>query len=257
MPRAIWKGVLDLGRHEVPVKMYSAVQHRKVRFRLLHAEDLEPVQQQIVRRSDGKEVPKDARRKAYALDDERAVILQPEDLERLEPETSREIHLCRFVPERTVSDQWYDRPYYLGPDDGDKKDYFALAQALAGKKLIGVARWVMRRKRYVGGLREQDGYLYIITFRRSDQIVAVSLGEPQGAEPDAKELALAEQLVETISADFDPSLWQDEYRERLWKLIEAKARGRKVPVQKPPRKRSAGGLADQLRRSLATERKVA
>jgi DNA end-binding protein Ku len=256
MARAIWKGVLDLGRHEVPVKMYSAVQDRKVHFRLLHAEDLEPVQQQIVRKSDGKEVPKEDRRKAFPLDGERAVILQPEDLERLEPETSRDIHLCRFVPPSAVSDQWYDRPYYLGPD-GDGEDYFALARALAGKKLIGVARWVMRHQRYVGGLREQDGYLYIVTFRRADQIVSVSLGEPKGSEPDQKELALAEQLVETIAADFDPSLWQDEYRERLCKLIEAKARGRKMPAKKPPRKRAAGGLADQLRRSLATERKVA
>lgn len=257
MARAIWKGVLDLGRHEVPVKMYSAVQDRKVRFRLLHAEDLEPVQQQIVRKSDGKQVPKENRRKAFALDDERAVILQPEDLERLEPETSRDIHLCRFVPRSAVSDQWYERPYYLGPD-GNDRDYFALAQALAERRLIGVARWVMRRKRYVGGLREKDGYLYIITFRRSDQIVSVSVSEPKGTEPDAKELALAEQLVETISADFDPSLWQDEYRERLRKLIAAKAHGKKVRAPKPPRKRAAGGLADQLRRSLAgTERKVA
>jgi DNA end-binding protein Ku len=256
MARAIWKGVLDLGRHEVPVKMYSAVQDRKVRFRLLHADDLEPVQQQIVRKSDGKEVAKDDRRKAFALDDERAVILQPEDLERLEPETSRDIHLCRFVPQSAVSDQWYDRPYYLGPDGRDE-DYFALVQALSGKDLIGVARWVMRRKRYVGGLRVQDGYLYIITFRRSDQIVSVSVDEPKGSEPDEKELALAEQLVETVSDDFDPSLWQDEYRERLCKLIEAKARGKKVHTRKPPRKRATGGLADQLRRSLATERKVA
>jgi DNA end-binding protein Ku len=256
MARAIWKGVLALGRHELPVKMYSAVQDRKVHFRLLHATDLEPVQQQIVRKADGEEVPKDERRKAYPLDDERAVILQPEDLVRIEPSASRDIHLCRFVPESAVSDQWYDRPYALGPDQ-DEQAYFALAQALAGRQLVGVVRWVMRRKRYVGGLREHDGYLHVITFRRSEQIVSVSDLKPAGSEPDDKELALAEQLVETITADFDPALWQDAYRGQLCKLIETKARGGKIRAKAPRRKRAEGGLAEQLRRSLATERKVA
>jgi len=256
MARAIWKGVLNLGRHEVPVKMYSAVQDRKVHFRLLHAADLQPVQQQIVRKTDGAEVPKEERRKAYALDEEQAVILQPDELEKIEPEASRDIHLCRFVPQSAVSDQWYDRPYFLGPDE-DEKSYFALAQALAGKQLLGVARWAMRRKRYVGALREMDGYLALVTFRRADQIVALGELELTGSVPDDKELALAAQLVDTIAADFDPRLWQNEYRERVCKLIEAKARGEKVRLKAPPRKRAEGGLSEQLRRSLAAERKVA
>ena len=115
--RAIWKGHLVLGKHEVPVKMYSAVQDRAVHFHLLHDKDLTPVEQRIVRKDNGREVAKEAQRKAFPLDDQRAVILSPDELEQLEPESDRAIHLLRFVPRDALGDQWFDRPYYLGPDE--------------------------------------------------------------------------------------------------------------------------------------------
>ena len=257
MARAIWKGTLALGKASVPVKMYSAVQDRNIHFRLLHASDLVPVHQRIVRKSDGKEVPKEDRRKAFPVGEDTAVILQPEELERIEPETSREIDFCRLVGAGTLSDQWFDRPYYLGPDEDDVA-YFALAEALVREEAIGIARWVMRRKRYVGALTATGGYLVLTTLRRADQVLSVQV-DARGNAPDEKELKLAQALVDYVAADFDPAQWQDEYRERVMKLIEAKRRGEKVKVKAPRRKRSEGGLADQLRQSLASmsERKVA
>ncbi len=249
MARAIWKGRLALGKEKLAVKMYSAVQDRTVHFRLLDKESLSPVHQRIVRKTDGREVKKDEQRKAFALDSGRAVMLTPKELESLEPETSREIDLCRFVAPSLLSDQWYDRPYYLGPD-GDSKRYFALAQAMAEGKVLGIGRWVMRKKRYVGALTVLDGYLVMVTLRRAEQVLAMP---PVKAAPvDRKELKLAARLVEEISGEFDPELWQDEYHERVCKLIAAKRRGRKVDLHAPRRKRAAGSLADQLRRSLSS-----
>jgi len=255
--RAIWKGHLSIGEHEVPVKLYSAVQDRKVHFRLLHASDLSPVHQRIVRKTDGTEVPKEERRKAFPIEGDEAVILQPDELDKLAPETSRDIELCRFVPAGVVSDQWYDRPYYLGPDEDDDS-YFALAEAIGRKKVVGVARWVMRKKRYVGALQAAGPYLMMITLRRADQVLSVSAGDTT-AKPDEKELKLAEQLVAFIEADFDPAQWHDEYRERVQKLIEAKLAGKPLKIAAPKRKKAEGGLADQLRQSIAAagERKVA
>ena len=115
--RAIWKGTLHIGDLEVPVKMYSAVEDRTVHLRLLDEGSRKPVQQKIVRKSDGKEVPEAQRRKAYVLDREHAVILTPEELESVEPASSRDIALEHFVPSNVIGDQWYDRPYYLGPDE--------------------------------------------------------------------------------------------------------------------------------------------
>jgi len=156
MARAMWKGVIELGKHTVNVKMYSAVEDRSVRFHMLHKKDRAPVEQHIVRKDTGKDVERDDIRKAYSLDNQTAVVLQPEDLEALVPPESRDIQITRFVAPEVLGDQWYDRPYYLGPDD-NVENYFALAQALDDAKLIGIARWVMRKKRYVGALTSIDG----------------------------------------------------------------------------------------------------
>ena len=156
MARAIWKGNLQLGKQELPVKLYSAIEDRTVRFHLLHAKDRAPVEQHIVRKDTRKDVGKEDMRKAFALDRSTAVILEPEDLEKLVPPASRDIEICRFVAPAVLGDQWYDRPYYLGPD-ADDGDYFALAEALHRKNVIGIARWVMRKKRYVGALTSKNG----------------------------------------------------------------------------------------------------
>jgi DNA end-binding protein Ku len=259
MARAVWKGELSLGKHRVPVKLYSAVEDRTVRFHLLHAKDGAPVEQHIVRKDNGAEVSHDAIRKALAFDAATAVILQPEELTRLEPSASREIHVLRFIAPSLLNDQWYERPYYLGPD-GQLENYSALAAALERKQVSGILCWVMRRKRYLGALTAQDGHLTVTTLRRADQVLSFSGVQPAAAAaPTANEMKLAHQLVASIAGDFEPELWQNEYRHRLCQLIEAKARGEKLaPV--PHRKRtSKASLTESLKASIvaAKEKKVA
>lgn len=259
MARAMWKGVIELGKHSVGVKMYAAVEDRSVHFRMLHKKDRAPVEQHIVRKDTGRDVEREDIRKAFSIDNETAVILQPEDLEALVPPESRDIHLCRFVAPEVLGDQWYDRPYYLGPDD-EADNYFALAQALEDSKLLGIARWVMRKKRYVGALSSIDGYLAISTLRRADQVLRFEGIEPaKGAAPQPNELKLAQQLVSSIESDFDPQLWHNEYRERLCKLIKAKARGEKLEPVRIKKAAPQASLAASLKASIAAakERKVA
>jgi DNA end-binding protein Ku len=249
--RAIWKGNLVLGKHEVAVKVYSAVEDQAVHFHLLHDKDLTPVEQRIVRKDNGREVPKEAQRKAFPLDDQRAVILEPDELDKLEPESDRTIRLLRFVPRDALGDQWFDRPYVLGPDD-DEDAYFALASALGDKDRLGIARWVMREKRYLGALSVADGYLRMTTLRRADQVLAVPAIRPDKARtPSDAEVKLAEQLVESITGAFTPEEWPNEYRERLHKLIEAKAKGTKLKLVPAKPKEATGDLAEMLRASLA------
>jgi DNA end-binding protein Ku len=259
MARAMWKGQLQIGKLKLGIKLYSAVEDRTIRFRLLHAKDLAPVEQHIVRKDTGDEVSKDDMRKALALSAQTAVILQPDDLEKLVPPESRDIEVMRFVAPAVLGDQWFERPYYLGPD-GDNGAYFALAEALKRKDVIGIARWVMRKKRYVGALSAVDGFLTMSTLRRADQVLSFSGIQPaQSVTPQASELKLAQQLVSSIEADFDPSLWQNEYRQRVRELIEAKARGEKIKALQPKKKRAPASLEESLRASLAAvkERKVA
>ena len=257
--RAIWKGELQIGKQPVGVKLYSAIEDRSVHFRLLHEKDRAPVEQHIVRKDTGKDVAKDEMRKAFAVNQTSAVILQPDELEKLVPPESRAIHLCRFVAPEVLGDQWFERPYYLGPD-GDDDDYFAIAEALERKRVLGIARWVMRKKRYLGALSSVDGYLIMTTMRRADQVLSFSNVRPEKASlPQAHELKLAEQLVSSIEADFNPEQWQNEYRARLCKLIEAKARGEKVERVRVKKKAPQASLADSLKASIAAakERKVA
>jgi DNA end-binding protein Ku len=252
--RAIWKGHLVLGKQEVAVKMYSAVEDQAVHFHLLHEKDLTPVEQRIVRKDNGREVPKEAQRKAFPLDGQRAVILEPDELDGLEPESDRAIHLLRFVPRDALSDQWFDRPYYLGPDD-DGAAYFALAQALGDKSRLGIARWVMRDKRYVGALSVADGYLRMTTLRRAEQVIAVPAVRPDKARtPSEAEMKLADQLVDSITGAFEPAEWHNEYRQRLHELIDAKAKGTRLRLVAAKPKEATQDLAESLRASLAAAR---
>jgi DNA end-binding protein Ku len=259
MARAMWKGELQVGKQRLGVKLYSAVEDRTIRFHLLHAKDHAPVEQHIVRKDTGDAVDRQDMRKALALTAQTAVILQPDDLEKLVPPESRDIEITRFVAPDVLGDQWFERPYYLGPD-GDNAVYFALAEALERRQVIGIARWVMRKKRYVGALSAVDGFLTMTTLRRADQVLSFSGVEPaRSVAPQANELKLAQQLVSSIEADFDPSLWQNEYRQRLCKLIEAKARGDKIKPVPVKKKRAPASLAESLRASIAAvkEKKVA
>jgi DNA end-binding protein Ku len=259
MSRAMWKGSIALGELRVGVKLYSAVEDRSIRFRMLHKKDHAPVEQHIIRKDTGADVDRADIRKAFALDKQTAVILQPEDLEKLAPPDSRDIPISRFVTREVLGDQWYDRPYYLGPDE-DEPSYFALARAITETNLIGIARWVMRKKRYVGALTAIDGYLALVTLRRADQVLEFAGIEPSpSSAPRPNELKLAEQLVTAIQSDFDPALWQNEYRPRLQALIEAKARGKQLPQMKVKKKVREVNLADSLKASIAAarEKKVA
>jgi DNA end-binding protein Ku len=259
MARAIWKGQLQVGKQHVGVKLYSAVEDRTVHFHLLHSKDRAPVEQHIVRKDVGKDVDKDEIRKAFTLERGTAVILQPEDLEQLVPPESRDIHISRFVAPAVLGDQWYERPYYLGPDK-DEDAYFALTDALERKQVIGIARWVMRKKRYVGALSALNGYLTMTTLRYADQVLSFAGVEPaKTVAPQANELKLAEQLVSSIEADFDPALWRNEYRQRLCELIAAKERGEKLEPARPKKRAPQASLAESLRASLAAvkEKKVA
>lgn len=249
--RAMWKGRIRFGSADVPVKLYSAVQDRAVHFRLLDAKNKEPVKQQMVDPSTGDVVESSEIRRAFPADDGRLVVLDEEELAELEPEQSRDIEITRFVPAETITHEWYDRPYYLGPD-GSESEYFALVEALEKQNREGVARWVMRKKEYVGALRAEDGYLVLITLRHAGEVVpASSLRAPSGRDLDERELRMAKQLIAAMEDDFDIAAYRDEYRDRVLDLVEAKAAGKVVKFPKAPARPKEKSLADVLERSLA------
>ena len=250
--RAIWKGVIRVGKTSLPVKLYSAVQDHQIRFRLLHEKDKAPVEQRLVNPATQEPISSEEVVRAYPLTRNTLVILEDEDLEKLEPESSRDIDITRFIDPAQLDARWYERPYYVGPDGDKKGEYFALAEALQKKEVEGIARWVMRKKSYVGALRNENGYLMLIVLRYADEVIsAEQLQPPEGRPLEKKEIKMAEQLVAALSGKFDPSEFRDAYRDRVMELIEAKARGRKPTVKKFRPRKVEESLDRALEASLA------
>lgn len=253
--RAIWKGILKIGSAKVPVKLYSAVTDRTVRFHVLDDRSKMRIKQHMVNAESGDEVATEEIQKGYELEPGRFLILTEEDLKSIEPEPSREIEVGEFVPPSQISQQWYQRPYYLGPD-GDQNAYFALAEALQKRELEGVAHWVMRNKAYVGVLRAEGDYMMLITLRNAAEVISArELTKPSGPAPTAKELSMAKHLVSLMEGEFNPAEFKDEYRERLMEFIEKKAKGHAPRLRAVKTKRTAESLDSVLEKSLAALKK--
>lgn len=259
--RAIWKGELKLGSTKIPVKLYSGVVDRTVRFHILDEKHLMRVRQHMVSPDSGEEVAKEEIQKGYEIEPGRFVVITDEELAALQPKPSRDIEIAEFVPPEAISQQWYERPYYLGPD-GDVKDYFALVDALRNRNREGIAHWVMRNKAYVGALRAEGDYLVLVTLRNAEEVIsAKDLPKPAGRAPTPKELNMAKQLVALLEEDeFNAKDYKDEYRERVMEFIEKKARG-KAPrlqaVKSKPRVSSLDSVLEKSLRSLRKEKRAA
>ncbi len=249
--RAMWKGVVRMGDVATPVKLYSAVEDRSIRFRLLERRSQTPVSQKMVDPVSGQVVPYEDTRRGYVTNDDELVLLGPDELEALEPEASRDIEVVQFVPAETIDHRWYVRPYYLGRD-GDLPRYTALAAALAKVGREGVAHWTMRKKAYVGALRLHRGYPVLATLRSALEVVPVEQVERPAWKPlDDRQLDMARRLIEMLEAPFEPDAYRDAYRERVEELIEAKREGERPKLPKPRKKRTVSDLDQALERSLS------
>lgn len=257
--RAVWRGVIEFGssssKVSVPVKLYTAVEDKSVSFRLLHRTDGVPVRQVLVNPKSMEVVEFADSERGYVTDAGELVSLDADELEALEPEKSRTIEVLRFLPPGTIEHRWYQRPYYLGPDD-DEDAYFTLTAALGREELEGVARWVMRDKEYVGALRLHLGYPMLVTLRYVEDVVPLDeVGPARDAKLDDKQVAMAGQLITMLAGDFEPESYEDEYRAAVLDLIEKKKRGATITRAKPRAKKPTTDLSAALEKSLKREAK--
>ena len=252
MVRSIWSGSLSFGLVNVPVKVVSAVRQKDVRFHMLHAEDGARIQQKRVCSADGEEVPYESIVKGYQVGPDEYVTVTPEELDALDPEKTQTIDIQDFVDVFQIDPVYYEKPYYLVPEKGAGKAYRLLLQAMAESQKIAIARVVMRTKEHLVAVRPLGDVLAMTTLVYHDELVDqadLEVSEKGGA-PSEKELAMAQQLIDALSTDFDPEKYHDEYRERVMQLIESKAEGKEIVT--PPRKEvvRTKDLADALAASL-------
>ena len=258
MPRAIWSGSVSFGLVNVPVKLVTATSSKDVRFHQLHAEDGGRINQKRVCSVDGEEVDYSDIVKGYDLGGGRYVVVEPEELAGLDPEADRSIDIEEFVELSDIDPLFYDHSYYLVPDGRADKPYALLAETMAATGKVAIGRFVLRTKEYLGAIRSKDGVLVLSTMLYADEIVpAAELEVPttEATKPSKRELDMAEKLVESLTAEFEPGKYHDEHREKVLALIEAKAEGEAIAAPEAPRETApVVDLMAALEASLAAAR---
>ncbi len=261
MPRALWSGSISFGLLNVPVKLYSAVSRKNVSFRELREKDGSRIRHKRVAEADGEEVPYEDIVKGYEISPEQYVVITRDELEEIDPKKTRAIEIQDFVDLDDIDPVYFDHPYYLGPDKGAEKAYALLVKAMGDAKKVAVARFVLRNREHLAAIRPSDKVLTMATMRFADEVVAPDeLGEDvipaDGRKLDKREVEMAKQLIDSLTAEFDPSKYRDEYREELLSLIDRKAQGKAVtgPVSEAPKPTKAPDLMAALEESLASVR---
>jgi DNA end-binding protein Ku len=247
MPRAIWTGAISFGLVNVPVKLYSAVQRKTVRFNQLDSEGNVRIQQKRVNPVTGDEVPYERLVKGYEIAPGSYVIVEPEELEALEPHKTKTVDIVDFVDLEEIDPIFYDHPYYLAPGAGGSKPYKLLLEAMRETNRVAIGTVVIRQKQAVVALRPAGDVLQMATLLYADEIVPTDRLDDlpdDDVEIAERELAIAKQLVESLAAEWDPSRYKDEYREKVMQLIESKAAGEEVAVQ--PEAQEAAPVPDLM-----------
>jgi DNA end-binding protein Ku len=234
MPRSIWSGAISFGLVNVPVKLYSAVSRKTVRFHQLHEQTGVRIQQKRVDPTTGEEVPYEHVVKGYELAPDRYVVISPEELDALDPEKTRTIDIEDFVDLDDIDPIFYDHPYYLVPASGAEKAFALLRDAMARSGKVAIARVVIRSKESLVAIRTKGRVLAMSTMLFEDEVIdGDSLDEApeNGAKTTKRELDMAQQLIESLTGDFEPGKYRDTYRERVLDLVDRKAAGEEIAVQ--------------------------
>jgi len=260
MPRAIWTGAISFGLVTVPVKLYSALDRKSVRFHQLSGKTGARINQKRVDSQTGDEVPYEDIVKGYEIAKDRYVVVEPGELDALEPKKTKTIEIEDFVDLSQIDPVFYDHPYYLAPGPGGVKPYRLLLEAMRETGKVAIARVVIRSKEQLVALRPMGDALGMATMIFSDEVVPPDrldeVREASEIKTTKRELDMAKQLVGSLAGDFEPDKYRDTYRQEVLDLIERKAQGEEIVFQAPPEEEQepAPDLMSALKASLEAVR---
>ena len=256
MARAIWTGAISFGMVTVPVKLYSAIDRKTVRFNQLSGKTGARVVQKRVDGETGEEVPYTDIVEGFEIGPDRYVVIEPAELDAIAPKKTKTIEIEDFVELAQIDPVFYDHPYYLAPGTGGAKPYRLLLEAMRDTGRVAIARVVIRSKEQLVALRPMGDVLGMATMIFADEVLSPGrldeLSDVASVKSTARELDIAKQLVESLAADFEPERYTDTYREEVLAMIERKAEGKQVleaPAQQPAEP-AAPDLMSALKASL-------
>jgi len=253
--RAIWKGYIHFGGFDVSVKLHPAVKEERIQFHLLHRRDHIKLKQQMVCAYEKVPVPTEEQTRGLELEKGKYLLVDPAELEQVEPEESRIIEVHEFVKTEQIDPVFLDRVYYLEPGV-PSKGYNALAGALRDMDVAGICTWTMRKRSYLGALQMSGKILRLNTLRYADEVISVKSLELQEIPLAEKELKIGSDLINQLTAPFQPQKFENEHQKKLQQLIDKKARGEKIAILRPRRLKPT--TSDKLLQTLeASLKKVA
>jgi DNA end-binding protein Ku len=254
MARALWKGTLSFGLVSIPVELHTAVKDARPKFRLLHAKDKSPISYERVCRKEGKPVAWEDIVKGYEFQKGHFVTLTKEDFETAALEKSRVIDVLDFVPEADIDPRFFDVPYYVVPSKDSERAYAVLRAALSDAGKVGIARVMLREVQHLAGITVVEDAIVLTLMRFADELIDEgTLSFPKKTEVRPKELQLAKSLVDSLTSEWDPAKYKDQYTENLMKVLKAKMKGKtaKLAAAEPRQSAEVIDLMTRLRESLA------
>lgn len=260
MPRALWKGAISFGLVHIPVALYPAARENRIDFDWLDKRDMKPVGYKRVNKATGKEVTKEDIVKGVEVEDGQYVVLDDEEIKAALPQTTQTVEILAFVEEGSIDAAFFDRPYVLAPTARGDKVYVLLREALRKSGRIAVARVVIQTKQHLAVLMPREDAMVLNTLRWADELRTLEDIELPAAtaknKPSERELKMAQQLIDELSAKWDPAQYEDHFRHAIQQLLDAKRKQGDVKEVQPLEHVPEGGgaevidLAELLKRSL-------
>lgn len=232
--RALWKGYVHFEDVDVPVNLHTAIKEERIGFHLLHKRDHVRLRQQMICSYENAPVPAEAQIKGFEVEEGKYIIIDPEELEQTAPSASRMIEVQEFVKTGQIDPVFLGRVYYLEPDI-QLKAYSALAGALKEMDVAGICTWSMRKRSWLGALQTNGEVLRLSILRYADEVIPVESLDLEKFSLNEKELKIGSDLINQLSAPFQPQKFANEHQKRLQSLLDKKARGEKISIFRPRR----------------------
>ena len=252
--RAIWKGAISFGLVNIPIALYAATRTEPLKFRLLRASDLSPVNYKRVAEADGKEVPWEQIVKGYEYEKGKFVVLKEDDFKRVDIEATQTVDITRFVKLEEVNPIFFHKPYYMEPLKGGDKAYVLLREALEASGKIAIAKVVIKTRQYLAAVKPQEKGLMLELMHFADELIDIDKFKlPATKAVGKKELEMAKALINSMSDKWKPEEYEDEYRGALEKVIEEKIEKGDQAAPKPMGKMKPTNVIDlvaMLQKSL-------
>ncbi|HEY2714396.1 MAG TPA: Ku protein [Chthoniobacterales bacterium] len=254
--RAIWKGSISFGLVNIPIALYPATRREELKFRLLRSSDLSPVTYKRVAEKDGKEVPWNQIVKGYEYEKGKFVVLGEKDFQRVDLEATQTVDIQDFVDLDAIDPMYFYKPYYLEPQKGGDKAYVLLRDVLASTGKVGIAKVIIKTRQYLAGVKALKHALVLELMHFAEELAdSEKLSVPKKMEPGKREIDMAKALVQSMTSEWDPKKYKDDYRDALLDVIEEKVEAGGKEIEKKPKEKKSStkviDLVEVLKQSLA------